>query len=82
MTIDPAPKRTFSTQPMPNGRTRVSCSFIGTGESVITLEIVGDEENPTRQWYDRVKYFVGYVIRNWGPLVFIWGIFFKTLMPA
>jgi len=57
---------------------------IGAGESVILLEIVGDADNPKtgRRWHDQVKYFVGYVIRNWAPIVFIWGIFFKTLMPA
>ena len=40
----------------------------------ILLEIVGDEDNPTkteRRWYDRVKDFVEYVSRNWGPLVFV-----------
>ncbi len=84
MTIETAPKRTFSIQHMPNGRTRVSCSFIGTGESDILLEIVGDEDNPKtgRRWYDPVKESVEYIGRNWGPIVFILGIFFKTLMQA
>ena len=31
---------------MPYGRTRIFCIFIGAGESVILLEIVGDYDNP------------------------------------
>lgn len=39
----------------------------------ILLEIVEDEDRPTtgHRWYDRVKDFVEYVSKNWGPIVFI-----------
>ena len=72
MAIEPASKRTFSIQHMPNGGTLICCSFIAAGDSVITLEIAGDEGNPTgRRWYDRVKSSVEYAIQNWWLLVFI-----------
>lgn len=85
MDLEHKSKKTFSIQQMPNGGTRIFCIFIGAGESVIMLEIVGDEDNPIkteRRWYDRVKYFVGYVIRNWWLLVFVWDIFFEMLMQV
>jgi hypothetical protein len=74
MDLEHKSKRTFSIQHMPNGRARVCCIFIGAGESVILLEIVGDEDNPTKtrhRWYDRVKESVEYISRNWGPLAFV-----------
>ena len=73
MDIEHKSKRTFSIQQIPNGRTRIFCIFIGAGESVILIEIVGDEEHPTigHRWYDRVKDSVEYVSKNWGPLVFV-----------
>ena len=60
------------------GRTWIVRIFIGAGESVILLEIVGDEDNPKtgRRWYDRVKESVEYIGRNWWLLAFIWDIFF------
>jgi antitoxin component of MazEF toxin-antitoxin module len=69
--------KTFSIQRMPNGRTWIFRIFIGAGESAILLEIVGDGEHPTtgHRWCDRVKYFVGCVIRNWWLLIFVWNIF-------
>ena len=78
MNLEPDFKRMFvKVQHMPNGRTRIFCSFRGAGESVITLEIVGDEDNPKmgHRWYDRVKKFVEYIGRNLGPLVFVWDKF-------
>jgi hypothetical protein len=73
MDIEHKSKKTFSIQQMPNGGTRIFCIFIGAGESVILLEIVGDEDNPKtgRRWYDRVKESVEYIGRNLVPLVFV-----------
>ena len=78
MDIEHKPKKTFSIQHMPNGRTRVFCIFIGAGGAVIQLEIVGDADNPKtgRRWYDRVKASVKYIGRNLVPLVFVWDILF------
>ena len=77
MDLEHKSKKTFSIQQMPNGRTRIFCIFIGAGESVILLEIAIEENSKTgRRCYDRVKYFVGYVIRNWWLLMFVWDIFF------
>jgi hypothetical protein len=84
MDLEHKSKKTFSIQQMPNGRTRIFCIFIGAGESVILLEIARAEENSKtgRRWYDRVKYSVGYVIRNWWLPVFVWDIFFEMLMQV
>ena len=73
MTIEPAPKRTFSIQHMPNGGTQIFCILLGARESVILLEIVGGKDNPKtgHRWYDRIKDSVEYIGRNWGPIVFI-----------
>jgi len=81
MDLEHKSKKTFSIQQMPNGGTRIFCIFIGAGGSVILLELVGDEDNPKteRRWYDCVKDSVGYVIRNWWLLVFVWDIFFEML---
>lgn len=74
MSLEPNSKKTFSSQHMPNGSTRIFCTFIRAGDSAILLEIMGAEDNPKtgHRWYDRVKYFVEYVIRNFGTLVFVW----------
>ena len=66
----------FNIPPRTYGRTWIFCIFI--------VEIVGDEDNPKtkRRWYDRVKYFVEYVIRNWWLPVFVWDIFFEMLMQV
>jgi hypothetical protein len=84
MDIEHKSKRTFSIQPMPNGGTRIFCTFIGAGEATILFEIVGDEDNPKteRRWYDRTKDSIEYVIRNWWLLAFVWDIVFQTLMQA
>lgn len=68
--------KTYSIQQMPNGGTRIFCTFIGAGESVVLLELGGDEDNPKTEhrWYDRVKDSVEYVSKNWGPLVFVLAI--------
>ena len=78
MSLEPDSKRTFSIQQMPNGRTQICCIFIGAGESVILLEIARAEENSKtgRRWYDRLKYSVEYVIRNWWLRLLVWDIFF------
>ena len=46
---------------------------IGAGESVILLEIVGDEDNPKTgcRWYDCAKESVEYIGRNLVPLMFV-----------
>ena len=74
----------FNIPPRTYSRTRIFCIFIGAGESVILLEIARAEENSKtgRRWYDRVKYSVGYVIRNWWLPVFVWDIFFEMLMQV
>lgn len=85
MVIEPDSKRMFvKVQYVSNGGTRVFCSFIAAGESVITLEIAGAAGNPKRghRWYDRVKYLVGCVIKNWRLLVFVCGIFFEMLLQV
>ena len=78
MDIEHNPKKTFSIQHMPNGRTWVFCIFIGAGESVIQLEIVGDAEKSKtgRRWSDRVKESVEYIGRNLVPLLFVLDILF------
>ena len=85
MDFEPDYRRMFAkVQYVTNDRTRIFCISIGVGESVILSEIVGEKEYSAtgRRWYDRVKYFVGYVIRNWWLLVFVWDIFFETLMQV
>lgn len=68
-------ERTFSIQRLP-GKTPIFCIFIDAGDSVVLLEIVGAEDPKTKRWfYDRVKDSVGYVIRNWWLLAFVWDIF-------
>ena len=84
MNLEPDSKRMFvKVQYVSNGGTRVFCSFIAAGESVITLEIAGAEGNPTgRRWYNRAKDSIEYVIRNWWLLVFVWDILFERLIQA
>ena len=78
MDLEHKSKKTFSIQQMPNDRTLIFYIFIDAGDSVILREIVGAEGNPKtgRRWYDHVKYSVGYVIRNWWLLAFVWDKFF------
>ena len=84
MDIKHKSKKTFSIQHMPNGRTQIFCIFLGARESVILLEIVGDEDNPKtgRRWHDRVKESVKYIGRTLVPLAFVWDIVFQTLIQA
>ena len=74
MDIEHKSKRTFSIQQIPNGRTLIFCIFVGAGDSVILLEIVGDEENPKtkRRWYGRVKESIEDIGRNWRSFVLVW----------
>jgi len=68
--------KTLSIQHLPNGRTLIFCIFIGAGDLVVLLEIVGDAEKSKtgRRWYDLVKESVEYIGRNWGSLVFVLNI--------
>lgn len=79
MNLEPDSKRMFvKVQYVSNGRTSIFYIPIDAGEATILLEIAGAEGNPKtgRRWHDRVKDSVGYVIRNWWLLVFVWNIFF------
>jgi hypothetical protein len=79
MNLEPDSERMFvKVQYVSNARTRIFRIFIVVGRLVIRIGIAGAEEKPKpeRRRYDLVKYCVECVIRNWGPLMFVWGILF------
>ena len=79
MNLKPDYKRMFAkVQYVTNGMTRIFYISIGVEVSVSPSEIAVKKEPPKirRRLYDRVKYCVECVIRNLGPLVFVWGILF------
>jgi hypothetical protein len=75
MNLDPESKRTFVKVQHMHG---ISLLFIAVGRLTILIEIAEAEENPKtgRRLYDRVKYCVECVIKNWWLISLIKYIFF------
>ncbi len=74
MNLKPDYRRMFAqAQYVKNGSNRSFCIFIGAGDLVVLLKIVGGTEKSKtgRRWYDRVKESVEYICRNWRSFVFV-----------